>query len=363
MRIVYPVLSLLLAALPALAGDAQRGAEILRRENCLGCHNIHGEGGHSAPDLGRRAAVRYTPAVLASVMWNHAPAMWSAMAAKTMSPPHLSLQDSDDLFAYFLSIRFFDRPGEAERGKLVFEQKGCSGCHSLDQSGSGPGKPVSQWTVFGDPVLLVQEMWNHSGQMTKAFSEHKRKWVTLTGQDLSDLTVYLHNRPGAPKSSGNLSLPDPSSGKELFESVCAKCHQGSLSLNDRLENQTLADIAADMWNHAPKMTGAPGLGPEEMRKIVAYVWLRQFIGTAGSATKGEKVFKAKHCANCHADPSSGAPKLNRGEQAYTPVTMISVLWTHGPAMRQKMIEKGFSWPNLSPEDIDSLASYLSAKPF
>ncbi len=349
------------ACVPVMAGDAQRGAEVLRRENCLSCHSIRGEGGHSAPDLGRRTAERYTPAVLASVMWDHAPAMWSAMAAKSMSPPHLSVEDSDDLFAYFLSIRFFDHPGEAERGKAVFDRKGCSSCHSLKESGSGPGKPVSQWTVFGDPVLLVSEMWNHSGQMSKAFAEQKRKWVTVTGQDLSDLTVYLQNLPGSQKATANVSLPDPSSGKELYESVCTRCHTASLSLDNRLENQTLTDIAADMWNHAPKMVTAPTVGPEEMRKIVAYVWLRQFLGTAGNAAKGEKVFSAKRCASCHEDPSSGAPKLSRNEQIYTPVTMISVLWAHGPAMLQKMTEKGLSWPKLTPEDVNNLVAYLSPK--
>jgi mono/diheme cytochrome c family protein len=99
-----------------------------------------------------------------------------------------------------------------------------------------------------------------------------------------------------------------------------------------------------------------------MRKIVAYVWFRQFIGTTGNASKGAKAFTAKRCATCHADSSSGVPKLARGEQVYTPVTMISALWTHGPAMRQKMLEKGFPWPNLSPEDVNNLAAYLSAKP-
>lgn len=351
-----------LLATTAFAGDAQRGAEVLRRENCLECHNIHGQGGHSAPDLARRAVERYTPAVLASVMWNHAPAMWGAMAAKDMNPPKLSVQDADDLFAYFVSVRFFDHPGEAERGKQLFTGKDCSQCHSLQEPVSGPGKPVSQWTVFGDPVLLVSEMWNHSGQMYKAFSEHKKKWPVLTGQDLSDLTVYLKNLPGMPSNPSRLELADPAAGQALFDDTCKKCHQGSLSLDNRLQNKSLTDIAADMWNHAPRMTTAPTIGPEEMRKIVAYVWLRQFLEPGGSAAKGEKVFTAKHCASCHNDASSGAPKLARGEQGFNPVTMISVLWTHGPKMQQQIKAKGFAWPSLSPEDISNLSAYLSTKP-
>jgi mono/diheme cytochrome c family protein len=355
-------LALVLGPVTSRAGDAQRGAEVLRREKCLICHNIHGEGNHVAPDLGRRIGRRYTPAVMASVLWNHAPTMWTTMACKGLNPPQLSVQDSDDLFAYFYSVRFFDHPGEAERGKRVFEEKRCSGCHSLTDSSKGPGKPVSEWTAFGDPVVLVQQMWTHSGQMTKALTEHKRGWIALTGQDLTDLTVYLQNLPQTRKPTVQFSLLDPASGKDLFESVCAGCHKGNLTLDKRLENATLTDIAADMWNHAPRMTGAPSTGPDEMRRIVAYIWERQVLGPAGNASRGEKVFSAKHCATCHNDSQSGAPKLPGGSLSYSAVTMMSVLWTHGPQMRQEMMKKGISWPNLSPDDISNLAAYLNHKP-
>jgi mono/diheme cytochrome c family protein len=355
-------LAFFLAPLSLHAGDARRGVEVLRREKCLTCHNIHGEGNHAAPDLGRRIGRRYTPAVMASVLWNHAPTMWTAMAGIGFNPPQLSIQDSDDLFAYFFSVRFFDHPGEAERGKRVFEEKHCSACHSLTDSGKGPGKPLTQWTASGDPVLLVQQMWVHSGQMTKELKEHKKGWIPLTGQDLTDLTVYFQNLPQTRHPVAQFSLPDPASGKDLFESVCAGCHKGAMALEKRLENATLTDIAADMWNHAPKMTAAPTTGPEEMRKIVAYVWEKQYLGPAGNAARGEKTFSAKHCATCHNDPQSGAPKLPLSSRNYSSVTMMSVLWTHGPTMRQEMLRKGISWPNLSPDDVSNLAAYLNGKP-
>jgi mono/diheme cytochrome c family protein len=350
------LLVLLAVASTAMAADAQRGAEVLRREKCLTCHNIHGEGTHLAPDLGRRIGRRYTPAVLASVMWNHAPTMWTSMAERGVAEPRLSVEDAGDLFAYFFSVRFFDRPGEAERGKRVFEEKHCGTCHSS----AGPGKPLSQWTAFADPILLVQQMFNHSVQMTQAMKQHKREWVTLTSQDLTDLTVYLQNLPQTRKPDVQFSLPDPEQGKDLFQSVCGGCHKGALSLQNRLVNVTLGELAADMWNHAPKMVNAPTTGPEEMRKIVAYVWEQQYLGPAGNAASGDKVFKTKHCASCHNDGQS-APQL-RGGRIYTPITMISVLWDHGPQMRQKMIEKGISWPTLSAGDISNLTAYLSARP-
>ncbi len=41
-------------------------------------------------------------------------------------------------------------------------------------------------------------------------------------------------------------------------------------------NQTLTDIAADMWNHLPKMKQPPpALALEEMREILSYIWAPQ----------------------------------------------------------------------------------------
>ncbi len=36
-----------------ILGDAHRGAELLRTQKCVSCHSIRGEGGTTAPDLGR----------------------------------------------------------------------------------------------------------------------------------------------------------------------------------------------------------------------------------------------------------------------------------------------------------------------
>jgi mono/diheme cytochrome c family protein len=327
------------------AGDAQRGAQILEREKCVQCHSIRGEGGKSAPDLGRRIAHRYTPPVMASVMWNHAPAMWARMAAEGVRRPELGEQDAGDLFAYFYSVRFFDAPGEAQRGKRVFESKHCSECHDLSKS------PL---TSLGDPILLVQQMWVHSASMTGAFERRRFRWQTLTGQELNDLSVYLRNLPGAMKPPVQFSLPDPASGKELFVSVCSGCHKGSLSLEQRLSNRTLNDIAADMWNHAPRMTAAPTTGPEEMRKIIAYVWERQYLGAAGDAGRGRRVFENKNCAGCHKQPPGAGGN-------FSPVTLVSALWAHGPEMRDRMTQQGLSWPHLSAGNVSDLVSYLNSK--
>jgi cytochrome c5 len=116
-----------------------------------------------------------------------------------------------------------------------------------------------------------------------------------------------------------------------------------------------------MWNHIPKMKDVSRTSSDDMRKIVAYIWERQYLGPAGNPARGARVFQAKRCAVCHNDPQSGAPKLPSGSAGYTASSMIHVLWTHGPQMLDKMKQKGLPWPHCSADDISNLVAYLNSR--
>src|ERR1039458_10702627 len=60
-----------------IPGDARRGEQLFTSEQCIQCHSLNGKGGTLAPDLSRRVDRDYTPSVMASLMWNHAPDMRS----------------------------------------------------------------------------------------------------------------------------------------------------------------------------------------------------------------------------------------------------------------------------------------------
>ena len=288
-----------------IPGDARRGEELFKTESCIQCHSINGRGGDVGPDLGRQIDRNFNPAMLAGLMWNHAPQMWATMEKRGVTPPKLSDEAAADLFAYFFSTRFFERPGDAARGKDLFSARHCSGCHAIAEGG-GPGKPVKQWQSLADPIVLVQQMWDHSAGMRDAFRAKKIAWQPLTSQDLTDMQVYLRNLPETRGTAENLQLAPGGNGAALFESKgCAKCHVGKLDLTGRLKNATLTDIAVDMWNHAPKMTpNPPVLDRDEMRQIVTFIWARQFFQHGGNSVRGKNVFTAKKCVTCHGDPSS-----------------------------------------------------------
>jgi mono/diheme cytochrome c family protein len=273
----------------------------------------------------------------------------------------LSAESASDLFAYFIAARYFEKPGDAGRGKQAFAVKHCAECHGIASSPAGGGPAVATWQSLADPVILAQQMWNHAGGMQSAFAAKKLKWSQLSAQELSDILVYLQNLPETRKLAGSFAFPRSANGQALFDSKgCVKCHTGKLALETRLKNATMTDIAAAMWNHAPSMAKpAPKLENDEMRQIVSYLWARQFEHT-GSADRGKRAFAEKGCAGCHAGTGQGAPKLAKGKDGYSEVAIISALWEHGPRMLDRMAERKQAWPRFTAQQMSDLIVYLNS---
>ena len=169
--VLVAALSIAQAAVePVISGDSSRGKKIFEEEQCIRCHSVNGRGGKMGADFSVVVGRSYTPAHLASTMWNHAPVMWGAMDAAGIKRPKLSAGDAADLFAYFYSTRFFDKPGDPARGKAAFAEKHCLDCHGLHASHGENAPPIAKWESLADPVVMVQQMWNHSSHMQDAFA-------------------------------------------------------------------------------------------------------------------------------------------------------------------------------------------------
>ena len=157
MKRILSALVVLLAACAyavPIAADSARGERLFETLSCVKCHSIDGKGGTIGPDLGQRRDRNFTPASLAATMWNHAPTMRAAMREQNIATGDLNEQAAADLFAYFYAARFFDKPGDAGRGKKLFDAKHCSDCHGLTDVKLPGAKPVAQWDSLGQPVPL-----------------------------------------------------------------------------------------------------------------------------------------------------------------------------------------------------------------
>jgi len=364
------VLTLVLSAIaahaavePVVSGDSDRGKRIFDQEQCVRCHSINGRGGKMGIDFSLVVSRNFTPASLASTMWNHAPVMFGAMQAAGIQRPKLSPGDAADLFAYFYSTRFFDKPGNAARGKAAFSEKRCGDCHGVTESRGENAPPIAKWESLADPVVMVQQMWNHSSRMQDAFARRKIAWQQLTTETLNDIAAWLRSLPETQHLANRFSNTSDRDGYKIFQAKgCVNCHKGNLALEDRLHNMTLTDIAVDMWNHAPRMIKpTPTLSQEEMRELLSFLWMRQFVYPTGSVAKGRDVFRTRRCADCHAGGTHGAPQLPGQARHYSEVTIISAIWGHGPQMLNRMKEAGIGWPRFrNPQELGDLLAYLNS---
>jgi mono/diheme cytochrome c family protein len=338
-----------------LPGDARNGEAVFRSQNCVTCHSVNGEGGRSAPDLGKRTARDYSPSTMTGLMWNHAPAMWSAMEKQGTALPKVTQQQAADLFAYFFASRYFEKPGDASRGRRLFVEKHCGDCHGISTPVAGGGPPVSSWTSLSDAITMAQQMWSHAGAMKAALEQKKVKWPSLTSQDLTDILVYLQNLPQSPKSKAEFSPASAQTGETLFKvKGCVGCHHDRNTLEHRFGQRTLTDFASAMWNHAPQMVQPPPqLSGDEMRRIVGYLWSVQFFDERGSADKGMTVFAKKQCTSCHGS-SRPVPSVQG------PFTMVAGLWQHGPQMLAQMKEKRVPWPRFKDTEMPDLIAFLKS---
>lgn len=343
---------LIAAALPAAAaiqGDSTRGAVLFEQQKCATCHPVSGEGGKGGPDLAKLPTKRFSPVTMVADLWNHAPAMWTAMAGAGIANPKLNAQQSADLFAYLYLARFGGGPGDAARGRKVFISKGCAQCHNITSASNSGAPAVMKWESLVDVIELSRQLWVHSPQMRQAAAAQKIKFQNISTPEMADMIAYLKSLPQTRSLQAKFAPASAETGETLFDlKGCAGCHRDAAALTKGPAFKSAADFATAMWNHSASMKQTSVLRPEEMTRIVGFLFAKQFEQLPGDASRGEHLLQAKSCNGCH----KNAPK------ASTPYEMISAVWVHGPAMKRASAEKKAAWPKLSESEMADLMAVL-----
>lgn len=177
------------AAAWELRGESARGRRAFAELKCSSCHSVAGEGGASAPDLGRRADPAYTPTAMASAMWNHVTTMWPAMDRAGLRRPQITGQNAADLYAWFAGEARADKPGDARRGRAVYEGKFCARCHDDTYSGAPSLAPLKG---HADAYAMISSLWRHGDGMLSRMVARNTTWQTLTDDEMRDLIAYLN---------------------------------------------------------------------------------------------------------------------------------------------------------------------------
>jgi cytochrome c2 len=347
-----------------LLGDAERGGEVFRSHGCIACHSVNRKGGGIGPDLAQMAERGFSPYSMTALLWNHAPAMWRTLDQKGFARPELTPQQAADLFVFFFAISYFEGPGDARRGERVFRTYKCGQCHGINDPVAAGVAPVRNWQSLDHPILLAQQMWNHSRDMGTTLGRTGIPFPRLTPLDLTDMLVYLRSVLGR-RGVGSFMPGSPEEGRKLFVAKgCAACHRGDQAFEGRPTRYTLNDIAAAMWNHPRSaLPDEASISLEEMRQLVGYLLSVQFFEERGNAERGRLLFGKKHCVACHENPSGQAPGRAAMAGRMTSFEMAAALWKHGPAMSEAMLQKKIRWPRFDGVDMADLTSYLHGYEF
>jgi cytochrome c2 len=338
--------------------DSARGELVFTTQGCIQCHELNGRGGHVGPDLLRVLDRSFTPSELAATMWNHAPTMWGKMSERNVEVGKLTVNQAADLLAMLYASRFFEKAGDAARGKELFTEKRCVQCHGIVKPVNPKAKPLALWQGLADPVSLVSANWNHSSDMWDEVKRKSFRWPTMNADEMTDLLVYIRTSSAAARSEKpQFHILAGAEGAALFDSKgCTACHNA-----DRLtvRSMTLTGVAASMWNHATFLHNKPPrFEGDEMRSVLGYYWAGQFFGVNGNATRGRKVFEDKRCTECHSGAGPG-PKLADQAGTFSPIRMVSVIWSHGPQMKDLMQQRNIPWPAFKTGEMADMLAFLN----
>ena len=365
---------------PFIVGAPERGYALFYGDKQCGiCHSINGEGGRVAPDLTGRRPEPPAMGWLTTKLWNHGPGMWRQIRRHNQPLPKIDAQQMADILSFLYQASNVDRPGDASLGRQVFNEKGCVRCHSVGAAGGKTAPELSKIAGSGDPNDWVRAMLNHSGSMISPITSTLGRWPQFSGSEMNNLIAYVSvASPSAEKKARKIA-GNADHGWNVFESRCILCHSvrgkgGNVGPPLGPEQDiplTTAQFASLMWNHAPAMLQKekeskippPLLQGSDMADLLTFLASLRYFEPAGAPQVGERVFAERGCAVCHGLTAEGTefgPRLKADNDAFTAISFTAALWRHGPKMIDRAEEEGIPWPQLEPNDIGELVSFLNA---
>jgi cytochrome c551/c552 len=182
----------------ALGGSAQgtdgraRGSALFTAKECARCHRPRGEVGVGpALEELRRPQGTFE---LAGRLWNHAPAMFTALTQEGLAWPEINREEMADLMAYLEAVPARDPAPDLGRGESILVRKGCLKCHSLRGEGARLGPELSSLRAdYESGAGWASRMWKHTPRMAVVALERGILYPRFSDGEMGDLLGYLRS--------------------------------------------------------------------------------------------------------------------------------------------------------------------------
>ena len=248
------------------SGNAVSGEFFFEQKGCISCHPVSGRGRDGEPGLDEFPR-NASPVFLSQSIWNHSLRMMARMVRNGKKWPDFKGTEMIDTLAYIKTRAkgaeepFFFKPGNPKEGRVVFNAKGCTNCHSIYGEGAKEGIDLGMraGSFYTSLTQIASSMWNKSPEMILFTIAPTQCGVpSFTAKEMADLLAYLYFLHYTDEHG------DASRGKKLFSDIgCAQCHgldgaRGTLMYIDlsKYRNSPSTDIVADIWNHSIEMREA-----------------------------------------------------------------------------------------------------------
>ncbi|UCC72784.1 MAG: c-type cytochrome [Gemmatimonadota bacterium] len=265
-------------------GDVERGKRLFVEKSCVVCHQMGVYGGVIGPSLDHLSQYG-SPIVVAAAMWNHGPTMEEVMKARGVERPSFSGSELNDLISYLESASaaplggpLYVLPGDAERGRVLFREKNCMLCHSVQSVGGRVGPDLAQREHQWGLTEFAAAMWNKAPLMVEALANRGMDIPQLGSGEMADLVAYLYSVQFFAETG------DPERGEQLLGSKgCLACHslggageEKAPDLDEVRGMSSPAEVIASLWSHSALMESAgtdpwPTFSSEEIADVAAFL--------------------------------------------------------------------------------------------
>lgn len=267
-------------------------------------------------------------------------------------------------------------PGSPLEGSRLFIEKGCLRCHAVQTVGGATGPDLARG-ILNRPLLeIAGVMWNHLPGMEHVFQEKRVTRPTFKPSEMASIIAFLYYL-------SSLDPPgDPAVGARLFrQKGCETCHAlggkgGRIgpALDPYGRYASPLFLTTDLWNRGKAMAAKmremgvprPSFERNDVPDLLAFIraagrgGLERVYAPVGNPGRGEKLYRTKRCADCHAIQGHGGtvgPDLGLTVKGSL-MRIAGTMWNHGPKMWAEMDVRGIEVPTFNTQDMSDLISYL-----